>query len=87
MLLHTLLIGREIEIRRVSSICKRLSIQSLAIAYSRTNILFVNTFILLLVCTLQECGKVSAENTKYAEHYTSYGYSSRKYGNFAEILK
>jgi len=36
---------------------------------------------------LQECGKVSAENTKYAEHYTSYGYSFRIYGNFAEILK
>jgi len=32
-------------------------------------------------------GKVSAENTKYAEHYTSYGYSFRIYGNFAEILK
>ena len=32
-------------------------------------------------------GKVSAENTKYAEHYTSYGYSFRIYGDFEEILK
>ena len=32
-------------------------------------------------------GKVSAENTKYVEHYTSYGYSFRIYGNFADILK
>jgi len=32
-------------------------------------------------------GKVSAEDTKYAEHYTFYGYSFRIYGNFAEILK
>ena len=30
---------------------------------------------------------VSAENTKYAEHYTSYGYSFRIYGDFEEILK
>ena len=36
---------------------------------------------------LQECGKVSAENTKYAEHYTSYGNSFRIYGDFEEILK
>ena len=36
---------------------------------------------------LQGSGKVSAENTKYAEHYTSYGYSFRIYGYFAEILK
>jgi len=46
--------------------------------------------ILLFYCwwdVLQESGKVSAENTKYAEHYTSYGYSFRIYGNFAEILK
>jgi len=27
-------------------------------------------------------GKVSAKNTKYAEHYTSYGYSFRIYGDF-----
>jgi hypothetical protein len=33
------------------------------------------------------CGKVSAGNTKYAEHYTSYGYSFRIYGDFEEILK
>jgi len=32
-------------------------------------------------------GKVSAENTKYAEHYTSYGNSFRIYGDFEEILK
>ena len=32
-------------------------------------------------------GKVSAENTKYAEHYISYGYSFRIYGDFEEILK
>jgi len=32
-------------------------------------------------------GEVSAENTKYAEHYTSYGYSFRIYGYFAEIIK
>jgi len=31
--------------------------------------------------------EVSAENTKYAEHYTSYGYSFRIYGNFEEIVK
>ena len=36
---------------------------------------------------LQECGKVSAENTKSAEHYISYGYSFRIYGDFEEILK
>ncbi len=36
---------------------------------------------------MQECGKVSAEDTKYAEHYTSYGYSFRIYGYFAEIVK
>ena len=35
---------------------------------------------------LQESGEVSAENTKYAEHYISYGYSFHIYGNFAEIL-
>ena len=35
----------------------------------------------------QGSGKVSAENTKYAEHYTSYGDSFRIYGNFEEILK
>ena len=32
-------------------------------------------------------GEVSAENTKYAEHYISYGYSFRIYGDFEEILK
>ena len=32
-------------------------------------------------------GEVSAKNTKSAEHYTSYGYSFRIYGDFAEILK
>ena len=32
---------------------------------------------------LQECGKVSAENTKYAEHYISYGYSFSIYGKFS----
>jgi len=32
-------------------------------------------------------GEVSAENTKYAEHYTSYGYSFRIYGDFEEIVK
>ena len=31
--------------------------------------------------------EISAENTKYAQHYISYGYSFRIYGNFAEILK
>ena len=31
--------------------------------------------------------EVSAENTKYAEHYTSYGNSFRIYGDFEEILK
>jgi len=31
-------------------------------------------------------GRFPQQNTKYAEHYTSYGYSSRIYGNFAEIL-
>ena len=31
--------------------------------------------------------EVSAENTKYAEHYTSYGYSFHIYGDFEEILK
>ena len=36
---------------------------------------------------LQESGKVSAEDTKYAEHYTSYGYSFRIYGDFEEIVK
>jgi len=39
------------------------------------------------VLDLGSTSKVSAENTKYAEHYTSYGYSFRIYGNFAEILK
>ena len=29
----------------------------------------------------------SAENTKYAEHYTTYGNSFRIYGNFEEIVK
>jgi len=45
---------------------------------------------LLFYCwgdVLQECGKVSAENTKCAEHYTSYGYSFRIYGDFEEIKK
>ena len=32
-------------------------------------------------------GEVSAKNTKYAEHYTYYGYSFRIYGDFEEILK
>jgi len=32
-------------------------------------------------------GKVSAENTKSAEHYTFYGYSFRIYGDFEEIVK
>ena len=32
-------------------------------------------------------GKVSAENTKSAEHYTSYGDSFRIYGDFEEIVK
>ena len=32
-------------------------------------------------------GEVSAENTKYSEHYTSYGDSFRIYGDFEEILK
>ena len=36
---------------------------------------------------LQGSGEVSAENTKYAEHYTSYGYSFRIYGDFEEIVK
>jgi len=36
---------------------------------------------------LQGSGKVSAENTKSAEHYTSYGNSFRIYGDFEEILK
>ena len=36
---------------------------------------------------LQGSGKVSAGNTKYAEHYISYGYSFRIYGDFEEILK
>ena len=36
---------------------------------------------------LQEIGEVSSENTKSTEHYTSYGYCFRIYGNFAEILK
>ena len=39
-----------------------------------------------LVCFTRN-GEVSAENTKYAEHYTSYGYSFRIYGDFEEILK
>ena len=45
---------------------------------------------LLFYCwedVLQEVGKVSAGNTKYAEHYISYGYSFRIYVNFEEILK
>ena len=37
--------------------------------------------------SFKRIGKVSAGNTKYAEHYTSYGYSFRIYGNFEEILK
>ena len=36
---------------------------------------------------LQECREVSAEDTKYAEHIVSYGYSFRIYGDFEEILK
>ena len=36
---------------------------------------------------LQGSGKVSAGNTKYAEHYISYGYSFRIYGYCAEIVK
>jgi len=31
-------------------------------------------------------GRFPQQNTNYAEHYISYGYSSRIYGNFAEIL-
>jgi len=49
----------------------------------------MSTLYILLVEreNLKECGEVSAENTKYAEHYTSYGDSFRIYGDFAEILK
>jgi hypothetical protein len=36
---------------------------------------------------LQGSGKVSAGNTKYAEHYIPYGYSFRIYGYCAEIVK
>jgi len=39
------------------------------------------------VLDLGSTSKVSAEYTKSAEHYISYGYSFRIYGDFEEILK
>ena len=73
---------------------KRLSIQSLIFANFRPIFTICQHLYTLCVemyfvlrCNLQESGKVSAENTKYAEHYTSYGYSFRIYGDFEEIVK
>ena len=67
---------------------KRLSIQSLIFANSRPMFTSCQHYYFTVRRMFYNvCGEVSAENTKYAEHYTSYGYSFRIYGYFEEKIK